>query len=237
MPPSDAAASDWPEPNLNVPPDDSPEGHRIRSRTTWLMARHDYLQGDSAEQVCARYGLKVSTLRDRAKREKWRRIDQPDPDPVEDEVDDSPVDCVALADEAMAMVRAALRRRRAAEAASWMRVHDKLAALVAAREDRARRSARVERTRGSSSVGGAMAPLFERLAAITAVANNQARLKHAYSDARIPRHWFDGLSVMNETAVRALGLGCVDPHCSHPDFSEHDDPEPEDPGGREPSLI
>lgn len=237
MNPPDAAAEPWPEPNLNIPPDDTPEGHRMRSRTTWLLARHDYLQGDSAEQVCARYGLKVSTLRDRSRREGWRRIDHPDPDPVEDEVDDSPVDCVALADEALMRVRAALRRRRPAEAASWMRVHDKLAALIATREERARRSARVDRERGGGAAADPLGGLMQELKSIQTIARSQTALGQAFADGALSQKRFDALSALNLKAAEALSGAPADPHPSHPDFSGDDDPEPDDPGDYEPPLF
>lgn len=209
----------------------------MRSRTTWLLARHDYLQGDSADQVCERYGLKKRTLYDRARSEGWRRIDQPDPDPVEDEVDDSPVDCSALADEALTRVRAALRRRRPAEAASWMRVHDKLAALVAAREDRARRSARVDRARGGAS---AMTLIEEQLRAAREIAGSQAAVDQAATSGALTPEQAGRLSQLNHRLAGALGaLGDLDStsHPSHPDFSGFDDPEPDDPGDYEPPLF
>jgi hypothetical protein len=85
-----------PDSALNIPPDDTTEGHRLRTRTIWAVAQYDYLQGDTAEQVCDRYGLAITTFRDRARKEKWRRMDQPEP-PLpsveeEDPADDEPVD-------------------------------------------------------------------------------------------------------------------------------------------------
>lgn len=222
-------------PARSVPPDDTPEGHRIRARTTWLLARYDYLQGDSAPQVCDRYGLSESTLRHRARVEGWRRIDQPDPDPVEDDADEGPVDCQAMADEALTRVRAALRRRRPAEAASWMRVHEKLSAVVTAREDRARRVARVDRARGGSAALDGLPAALDPLAAAVALAETQTRLGQAYADGKLPERRFEQLSALTRKAASALAGGDdapgdglddgADLHPSHPDFSEDLDPE------------
>lgn len=202
-------------PTWTVPPDHTPEGHRIRARTTWLLARYDYLQGDSAEQVCDRYGLKVSTQRDRARKEGWRKIDQPDPDPVEDEIDDSPVDCEAMADEALTRVRAALRRRRPAEAASWMRVHEKLSAVVTARADRERRSARIDQARGG---GGALDAVTRSLTSIRNMARAQAEVNAAAACGALSPDQAETLSQGLWSARRA-SRSDDDPHSSHSDFS------------------
>lgn len=50
---------------------------RIAPDAVWERARADYLAGLSAPQVCRRHGVGLSTLRDRAAREGWRRADQP----------------------------------------------------------------------------------------------------------------------------------------------------------------
>ena len=50
---------------------------RIAPDAVWERARADYLAGLPAPQVCRRHGVGLSTLRDRAAREGWRRVDQP----------------------------------------------------------------------------------------------------------------------------------------------------------------
>lgn len=52
---------------------------RIRSEAVWNRARDAYLAGATAADVCARFGLGLSTFRARARRCGWRRADQPDP--------------------------------------------------------------------------------------------------------------------------------------------------------------
>ncbi|WP_312205087.1 hypothetical protein, partial [Brevundimonas sp.] len=103
------------------------DGYRVRSEAVWAAARRDYLAGDTAEAVCDRYGLKLGTLRSRAAREGWRRCDAGDPDPwpdeddpVEDAAADAP-DLAAMAAQALMRLNRAVRRGRAAEAASWLR--------------------------------------------------------------------------------------------------------------------
>jgi hypothetical protein len=118
------------------------DGYRVRSEATWAAARRDYLAGDTAEAVCDRYGLKLGTLRSRAAREGWRRCDAGDPDPwpddddpVEDAAADAP-DLAAMAAQALMRLNRAVRRGRAAEAASWLRTWRALTdpALLAAAE-------------------------------------------------------------------------------------------------------
>ncbi|MGE7199056.1 hypothetical protein [Brevundimonas naejangsanensis] len=103
------------------------DGYRVHPDATWAAARRDYLAGDTAEAVCDRYGLKLGTLRSRAAREGWRRCDAGDPDPwpdeddpVEDAAADAP-DLAAMAAQALMRLNRAVRRGRAAEAASWLR--------------------------------------------------------------------------------------------------------------------
>lgn len=52
---------------------------RIRSEAVWNRARDAYLAGATAADVCARFGLGLSTFRARARRCGWRRADLPDP--------------------------------------------------------------------------------------------------------------------------------------------------------------
>jgi len=122
------------------------DGYRVHPDAVWAAARRDYLAGDTAEAVCDRYGLKLGTLRSRAAREGWRRCDAedssswPDPwpdddDPVEDAAADAP-DLAAMAAQALMRLNRAVRRGRAAEAASWLRTWRALTdpALLAAAE-------------------------------------------------------------------------------------------------------
>ncbi|HUH10167.1 MAG TPA: hypothetical protein VLZ73_06430 [Brevundimonas sp.] len=103
------------------PKDDT--GYRVRSERTWAAARRDYLDGDAAEAVCARYDLKLGTLRSRAAREGWRRSDVEDvwPDPQDEAPHASPPDLTQMAAQALMRLNRALQRGRAAEAASWLR--------------------------------------------------------------------------------------------------------------------
>ncbi|MDI1327627.1 MAG: hypothetical protein PSV23_12615 [Brevundimonas sp.] len=52
-------------------------GRRTAPDEVWTAARDDYLAGMSAPEVCARHDVRLSTLRQRAVREGWRRVDQP----------------------------------------------------------------------------------------------------------------------------------------------------------------
>ena len=120
---------DLPEPG----PEHEPGGYAIRSDTVWDAARRDYLAGDAAPAVCDRYDLKLGTLRHRAAHQGWRRLDAPDPEPVDLEAERE-AGLPEISDmAARALVRAnrAILRGRAAEAAAWLRIHRTLSAAPA----------------------------------------------------------------------------------------------------------
>ena len=118
----------YPEPEPGEPgpwgaPEARSDGYRIRSDDTWALARRDYLAGETAATVCARYDLKEGTLRHRARHEGWRRGDVADPDPVDLEIEtaDGLPELREMARYALVRLDRAVRRGRAAEAASWLR--------------------------------------------------------------------------------------------------------------------
>ncbi|MNH53416.1 hypothetical protein D3C73_51050 [compost metagenome] len=140
--PSTAAGADAPQVGGGLMDDTAGDpagdGYRVRSARTWAAARRDYLAGDAAEAVCARYDLKLGTLRSRAAREGWRRSDIEDvwPDPQDEASKDlgAPPDLAQMAAQALMRLNRALQRGRAAEAASWLRTWRALSdpALLAA---------------------------------------------------------------------------------------------------------
>ncbi len=98
--------------------------YRARTEETWAKARADYLAGDTADRVCARYDLGTSSFHKRAAKEGWRKADQPDPEPLGDDDDDLPdADLGATADLALRRMAVCVRRGRAAEALRWQRLH------------------------------------------------------------------------------------------------------------------
>lgn len=118
---------------------------RSRSDATWDAIRQEYLAGVPARDLCDRYEVALSTLRLKAKEGGWRRADQVDSDLfhadadrwVADEAPDPEIeaedeDWADLAERARFRLRRAIAAGRAAEAASWLRVHDRLRALAAA---------------------------------------------------------------------------------------------------------
>ena len=54
-------------------------GHWAAPDEVWARVRADYSDGLSGPACCRRHGVKLTTLRDRAAREGWRRIDQAGP--------------------------------------------------------------------------------------------------------------------------------------------------------------
>ena len=132
----------WPE---HLLADNHPvRSWNARSDATWEAIRQDYLSGIPARDLCDRYEVALSTLRLKAKEGGWRRADQADSDLfpadadrwVADEAPDVDVaagdeDWADLAARARFRLRRAIASGRAAEAASWLRVHDRLRALAA----------------------------------------------------------------------------------------------------------
>lgn len=133
-------------------PAPSPGAYRVRSETTWDLAREAYLGGETAESVCARFDLGLSGFWDRARKGGWRRCDRADPLPLPvDAGDDIDFDAgyAELADHALRQMRRAMARGRASAAVSWMRLHERLGAQAEreARETRVAEARARMRTR------------------------------------------------------------------------------------------
>ena len=96
----------------------------------WDHARREYLAGVKATTICQRYGVSLSSFRLHARAGGWRRLDQAACDAPPEAGEYHPDDDVSfadLADEAFLNIRRALGMGRASEAATWMRLYDKLA--------------------------------------------------------------------------------------------------------------
>lgn len=117
-------------------------GYRHVPDEVWAQAGKDYLNGDSAETVCARHGLALSTFRQRTRVEGWRRRDQAkdqardqdwvDPEPVDldAEIEVGLPDYADIARHALVRLNRAVLAGRAIEAARWMRIHRQMLALT-----------------------------------------------------------------------------------------------------------
>ena len=151
------------------------DGYRIRSDALWAAARRDYLAGDAAEAVCARYNLKLGTLRSRAAREGWRRSDIEDvwPDPQDEDADTPPPDLTRMAAQALMRLNRALQRGRAAEAASWLRTWRALSSVSLG--DPALLAAATPHS-GSTPEPEPLSTLEQDLQAVAAVARDAAAL-------------------------------------------------------------
>ncbi len=101
----------------------------------WEQVREDYLSGLPAIEVCRRHGVGLTSLRNRAAREGWRRTDQPwappnalDPDDegvlLEDKVggDMDRIEMRELSFVAWRRMQRAVLRGQAADAMRWHRV-------------------------------------------------------------------------------------------------------------------
>lgn len=136
----------WPEHLLAS----SHKAWRSLTEETWEAIRRQYLQGVSARDLAARHEIGLSTVRLKAKEGGWRRTDQPiDPDLfpedadrwaaaaeddfIPDAGDESEADdWRGMADLARFRLSRAMRAGRATEAASWMRLYERLTSREAA---------------------------------------------------------------------------------------------------------
>jgi hypothetical protein len=128
----------------------------MRSPETWDAARAAYLAGESAQSVCERFDLGLSALRDRARREGWRRADAPDPDPAADDDlfdDQAPLPSrQEMMDTLWRIAARALRRGRTAEAHRCLAAHARLVEQARAdqrAEQRAENEAKAVEDRGA----------------------------------------------------------------------------------------
>ena len=109
--------------------DAAQNGRDVHSDTVWDYARRDYLDGESAAQVCARYGIARSTFWDQAAAGGWRRRDQPPPDLPPIDVEDSldrPLELWDLVEIVGERLNKAVLSGRASEVSSWLRVLEQL---------------------------------------------------------------------------------------------------------------
>ena len=108
--------------------------YRVRSQEIWDLARDDYLAGEPARIVCRRYDLGESAFRIRARKAKWRRGDQDDPDLYDPAIELEAVQDIALSDMALSARRRlqlALMDGEAAEAQRWLKIFETLSVLAA----------------------------------------------------------------------------------------------------------
>lgn len=162
-------------------------GHTLRDDATWGLIRHDYLAGASGPLLAERYGVSESALRTRARKEGWRKADQPDPDWRADDDDAEPYDPSAppvaaaeLAAHARWETARAVRARRPAEAERWTRVHDRWAAVAraeAAEADKALRDAETRRREEDGAVLKALALEARRGESEARACNTQINLE------------------------------------------------------------
>lgn len=121
----------------------APRTWRTLTEAEWALVRRDYLAGVSARDLSDRYEIGLSTLRLKARDGGWRRVDRPadaelfpDGGPEASGADDAsaPYDSVAadvedwsdMAVGARLRLRRAIQAGRPAEAASWMRLYERL---------------------------------------------------------------------------------------------------------------
>jgi hypothetical protein len=110
------------------PPDFARVARHGRGAEVWAAARDLYLDGASAPEVCERFGIGLSTFRDRAAREGWRRADVadalPPPAPAWSEAAEAALetDPEVVADRAWRSAARAVAQGRVHEARRWTRL-------------------------------------------------------------------------------------------------------------------
>lgn len=107
--------------------------YRVRSLEIWDLARDDYLAGEPARIVCRRYDLGLSAFRIRARKGKWRRGDQDDPDLYDPALELEAVEDIAfsdMADTARRRLQLALMDGEATEAQRWLRIFETLSSMA-----------------------------------------------------------------------------------------------------------
>lgn len=107
--------------------------YRVRSQEIWDLARDDYLAGEPARIVCRRYDLGLSAFRIRARKGKWRRGDQDDPDLYDPALELEAVEDISfsdMADTARRRLQLALMDGEATEAQRWLRIFETLASMA-----------------------------------------------------------------------------------------------------------
>lgn len=87
----------------------------------WACARQEYLAGEAAYRICERYEIPLSTFRERARREGWRRRDA-EIEPVEPRELDPAPPTDAMIEQARRAMADALKRGRAYEARTFLRL-------------------------------------------------------------------------------------------------------------------
>jgi len=122
-----------------IPDSPPPDRYARRSPETWLKAREDYVAGVPAPEVCDRYGLGLSNLRQPAEEEGWRRRDMDDPDPEPPIPTGAPADPKLMAEQAWARAARAIERGRVLEASRWTKLAAELRAQAEAAAEAARK--------------------------------------------------------------------------------------------------
>ena len=114
-------------------PSRSPPGplRQPRSPALWARIRAEYTAGATAAEVCARYRIGRSTLRDRAKAEGWRRADLPELKPAPLPSGDAAARVEDLTALAWAQAEQAIRAGRLYAARGWARLAKDLLAMSA----------------------------------------------------------------------------------------------------------
>lgn len=112
--------------------------YRVRSQEIWDLACDDYLAGEPARIVCRRYDLGLSAFRIRARKGKWRRGDQDDPDLYDPALELEAVEDIAfsdMADTARRRLQLALMDGEATEAQRWLKIFETLSSMAPATGD------------------------------------------------------------------------------------------------------
>jgi hypothetical protein len=142
-------------------PGGTPVFDTAKARARFAAAKADYLAGGSGPEVCERHGLSLRTFRWRARKEGWRRADQPAPSLAPDPLlgptpappsqheplvipeapeapSGTPLTTLEMVDKCWSMLQAAVAAGQLIQARGWLRLYRELKPLVPDAEIEAR---------------------------------------------------------------------------------------------------
>jgi hypothetical protein len=171
-------------------PDASTRGRKVHSEAVWSSLRDAYLAGEAGEAAAARHGVAPATFWKRARREGWRRSEQPEAPPPAFDPDRPAMNASDQLDLIDRRVSWALEAGAASEALRWLRMRERIEVRA---QRQAEMRARLEAVAAKASARENMA-CFRDLAAATrdleqaALANRRRLRAEAQGESGQPKN-------------------------------------------------
>lgn len=106
----------------------STSGRKVHSDAVWASLRDAYLAGEAGDAAASRHGVASATFWKRARREGWRRSDQPEAPPPAFDPERPALDASDQLDLIDRRLSWALETGAAGEALRWMRMRERIEA-------------------------------------------------------------------------------------------------------------